>query len=77
MILGKQGIGNVDYSKILLAWIVTSFFFGLENDFYLHTDHGWMRHSSILGFETGAGWGPPSGSSHRLIPAHLVCSKKA
>lgn len=29
----KQGIGNVDYSKILLAWIVTSFFFGLESDF--------------------------------------------
>lgn len=36
---GKQGIGNVDYSKILPAWIVTSFFFwfffGLEGD-YLH-----------------------------------------
>lgn len=27
-----QGIGDVDYSKILLAWIVT-YFFGLENDY--------------------------------------------
>lgn len=26
----KQGIGNVDYSKILLAWIVTSFFLVLR-----------------------------------------------
>lgn len=32
LVFRKQGIGNVDYSKILLAWIVTSFFFGLEND---------------------------------------------
>lgn len=31
----KQGLGNVDYSKILLAWIVTSFFFGLEDDFHI------------------------------------------
>lgn len=49
-IFGKQGIGNVDYSKILLAWIVTSFFlFGLEDDFYLHTERGWMGHWSSLG----------------------------
>lgn len=39
---GKQGIGNVDYSKILLAWIVTSFFFGLENDFiYIQNMDQW------------------------------------
>lgn len=44
LVFGKQGIGNVDYSKILLAWIVTSFFFGLENDFYLFTEHGSMGH---------------------------------
>lgn len=43
----KQGIGNVDYSKILLAWIVTSFFFfffGLENDFvYILYTEQWIN----------------------------------
>lgn len=42
LVFGKQGIGNVDYSKILLAWIVTSFFFGLENDFiYIQNMDRW------------------------------------
>lgn len=50
LILEKQGIGNVDYSKILLAWIVTSFFFWSWEWFYLYTEHGSMGHSSILGF---------------------------
>lgn len=45
----KQGIGNVDYSKILLAWIVTSFFFWSWEWFYLYTGHGSMGRSSILG----------------------------
>lgn len=72
---GKQGIGNVDYSKILLAWIVTSFFFGLENDFYLYTEHGSMGHSSIL--DLSFGWtGASFGSCYGLIPAHLVWSKR-
>lgn len=53
-IFGKQGIGNVDYSKILLAWIVTScFLFGLEDDFYFHSERGWMGHWSLLGVELG------------------------
>lgn len=75
LLFGKQGIGNVDYSKILLAWIVTSFFFGLENDFYLYTEHGSMGHSSIL--DLSSGWtGASFGSCYGLIPAHLVWSKR-
>ena len=71
MILGKQGIGNVDYSKILLAWIVTSFLFFWSWELYLYTEHGSMGHSSIL--DLSFGWtGATFGSCYGLIPARLV-----
>lgn len=57
---GKQGTGNVDYSKILLAWIVTSFFFGLENDFiYIQNMDQWDTSILDLSFGwTGGSFSP-------------------
>lgn len=75
LVFRKQGIGNVDYSKILLAWIVTSFFFGLENDFiYIQNMDQW----DTLAYWTSALAGREAsfGSCYGLIPAHLVWSKR-
>lgn len=70
-VFGKQGRGNVDYSKILLAWIVTSFFLffwgggGLEDDFYLHSERGWVGGTlEPAGVELGLDGG--GGASVRL-----------
>lgn len=64
----SQGIGNVDYSKNLLASIVTSFFLVLTMILLIYRT-GWMEHD-----HTGL-WldrSRPRPRAKGLIPAHLV-----
>lgn len=59
LVFGKQGTGNVDYSKILLAWIVTSFFF-LVLRMILFIYRTWINGTLAHSTSASAGQGPRS-----------------